>query len=78
MQKQTETNVQTFKCPTLGELRAYKDEDGKEWFCLRDVAKVLAIENRTNLRERLNPRGVGKTYLLRTNTEQWLYTKQRL
>lgn len=63
MSKEQEGNVIAFQSPILGELRAYKDEDGKEWFCLRDVAKSLGIENQVTLKERLSAGGIRKNYL---------------
>lgn len=50
--------IQIFQNPQFGQIRICVDEQRKEWFCLSDVCKALEIGNPSQLKKRLQTRGL--------------------
>lgn len=50
--------IRIFKNPQFGQIRICVDEQRKEWFCLSDVCKALEIGNPSQLKKRLQKRGL--------------------
>jgi len=61
------TDLQIFKKDNLN-LRTILI-GGEPWFVLKDLCEALDISNITTLTERLNPRGLGKTYIPHPQSE---------
>lgn len=57
-------SVQIFKNPAFGQMRVQSNEKGEALFCLADVCRVLDISNPSDVKKRLNPKGVGSIYTL--------------
>jgi len=65
-------NLQVFN-GEFGAIRVLRDEAGEPWFVLNEVAKILGIKNITDLKKRLNPKGLGQTELLTKGGKQKAY-----
>lgn len=50
-------SIQVFNSPDFGEVRTIII-DNDVWFCLSDVCRVLDIKNPSDMKSRLNPKGV--------------------
>lgn len=70
---ETRKEFEIFNYKNLGSVRTYIDENGEPWFCLVDVCNILEISNITNLRERLNPKGLSLTEVLTNGGNQNMY-----
>lgn len=70
---ETRKEFEIFNYKNLGSVRTYVDELGEPWFCLVDVCNILEISNITNLRERLNPKGLILTEVLTNGGKQNMY-----
>lgn len=55
--------LQVFNNPQFGQLRTSADADGKIWFCLADVCKVLDIKNAPQAKNRLKSGGIYSIYI---------------
>lgn len=56
-----ENAVQIFENPQFGNVRVVMSENNQPLFCLADVAKALEIKNVSDLKSRLNQKGVAIT-----------------
>ena len=61
--------VQIFKNDLFGEIRTV-DIDGDIWFILKDLMGILGIKNITDLKNRLNKKGLGKIEVLTAGGKQ--------
>lgn len=61
--KETSRSVQKFQHPLLGSMRVARDEAGKEWFCLGDVAECLGMESTSKLKRRLKVGGITTIHI---------------
>jgi len=52
-------NLQIFNNPEFGEIRTIQ-KDGEPWFVLKDVARVLGIDNHKDISKRLETDEVGR------------------
>lgn len=68
-----DSRFEIFNYKNLGSVRTYIDDNGKPWFCLNDICTILEISNITNLKERLNPKGLGLTEVLTNGGNQAMY-----
>lgn len=59
--KEQETSVRTFK-GALGDLRVYREANGKDWFYLSDVAKALRISTPSTMRNGMHWDGVARKW----------------
>ena len=48
-----------FNYKNLGQVRVQVDNLGTTWFCLNDIIQILDIKNITDVKNRLNPKGLG-------------------
>lgn len=48
-----------FNYQNLGQVRVHTDNYGTAWFCLNDVIQILDIKNITDVKNRLDPKGLG-------------------
>lgn len=53
-----EASIQIFENPQFGNIRVAMSESNKPLFCLADVAKALDIKNVSDLKSRLNKKGI--------------------
>lgn len=53
--------IQVFNSPMFGEVRVNEDVNGDVWFCLADVCRVLDLKNPSDVKTRLQKRGVATT-----------------
>lgn len=53
------TQFDIFNYKNLGQVRVQVDNFGTTWFCLNDVIQILEIKNITDVKNRLNPKGLG-------------------
>lgn len=56
-----EASIQIFENPQFGNVRVTMSESNEPMFCLADVAKALDIKNVSDLKSRLNQKGVAIT-----------------
>ena len=61
--------VQIFKNDLFGAIRTV-NIDGDIWFILKDLMGILGIKNITDLKNRLNKKGLGKIEVLTTGGKQ--------
>lgn len=60
-QMENKTDIRSFESLQFGELRTAKREDGSVWFCLKDIARALGLNNQGELKKRLKVGGVITT-----------------
>lgn len=53
------TQFDVFNYQNLGQVRVQVDNFGTAWFCLNDVIQILDIKNITDVKNRLDPKGLG-------------------
>lgn len=56
-----EAGIQIFENPQFGNVRVAMSESNEPLFCLADVAKALDIKNVSDLKSRLNQKGIAIT-----------------
>ena len=56
-----EAGIQIFENPQFGNIRVAMSESNEPLFCLADVAKALDIKNVSDLKSRLNQKGIAIT-----------------
>ena len=66
-------DLEMFKKEELGAVRVIQDEKGEPWFVLKDIANILGIGNVTDLKNRLNSKGLGQIELLTNGGKQKVY-----
>ena len=64
-------DLQTFKNEQFGEVRV-SDVDGQAWFCLSDICKSLDLTNVTEVKKRLNLKGLSSIETLTNGGNQKL------
>ena len=58
--------IKIFSHEQFGDIRIC-EEDGKEWFCLSDVCKALALTTPAKVKQRLSERGMNTIHTPTTN-----------
>lgn len=64
------TDIQIFNNPQFGKVRVTATENGDPMFCLSDVCKVLELSNPSQVKTRLNPKGVHTVGLNAINNNE--------
>lgn len=54
-----DNQFEIFNYQNLGQVRVHTDNYGTAWFCLNDVIQILDIKNITDVKNRLDPKGLG-------------------
>ena len=47
----------------LGQVRVQVDNQGEPWFCLRDIASIIGIQNSNDLLKRIDSQRIGRVYV---------------
>ena len=58
------SHLDIFNYENLGQVRAFVDDNGEPWFCLKDVCDVLGLGNTSRASSRLDTKGLTNSNVL--------------